>query len=137
MVKSFPKRGQRDAKGKLLLWVFEGKGRQQIVINMPLATDYGVLVRNIGTYEKPNIIFELGGQKEGQIWAFSTQSELLKKISTLPKVSTIALYDKCTSPFSASIKGNINIEENLKRVVAHKQLKGKPIMITCYCETLL
>jgi hypothetical protein len=97
-----PKVGGRTASGNLVLYVFR-EAKTAKPLPAELTTDYGFMVINVGSEEKPKPLYRLGCRMTGTVQDFDTLATFVAALAKLPKGSVLHQYDKCTVPTSWGI----------------------------------
>jgi hypothetical protein len=89
---SDPAVGTVDATGKLVIHVFDPQSKRPARVH--LSTEYGVLLfRN-----NNGVRFAIAEQAGNSVREFDIYEDYLKALATLPKGSTLTVYDRCTVP---------------------------------------
>jgi hypothetical protein len=125
-----PKVGDTLASGNLVLYVFH-QAKSQKPIPAELATDYGFMVLNLGSEEKPKPLYRLASRATSTVQDFETLPAFVTALSKLPKRSVLHHYDKCLVPTSYGIDFDFN-----KFAATCKQLDIKlddNAKLTCNC----
>lgn len=123
------RQGERDANGKLMLHVFDVRGRR---VPVPLYTDHGFMLFNVGTLARPVPRFELASASVSRVMLFSTLQEFTNALARLPSPSTLHHYDKCSAPTSYGL--DTNILHTIERFCATRRIKvAEAPFVTCTC----
>ena len=123
------RQGERDANGKLVMHVFEVRGRR---VPVPLYTDHGFMLFNVGTLARPVPRFELASASDSRVMVFSTLQEFTNTLARLPSPSTLHHYDKCSAPTSYGL--DTNILHTIERFCASRRITvTEAPFVTCTC----
>jgi hypothetical protein len=121
--------GERDKDGKLVLHVFDTRVRR---VPVPLHSDFGFMLINVGTGTQPVAQFVFGSDRDSRVTVFTTLQEFTNRLAALPPASSLHHYDKCSAPTSWGL--DTNILHTIDRFCASQRITvTNAPFVTCIC----
>ena len=111
-------------------WVFQEdaeSGNRLLLLH-----DHGLVIRNIGTYDKPVPLFQLAHRGSPGFVECRTHAELALFLDRFPSGVKWVRYEKCQAPFSAGISKEW-LEEAMALFSERQQSVESDEFIFCTC----
>ncbi|MEK7951625.1 hypothetical protein [Luteolibacter soli] len=93
-----PKAGSVAASGNLIMHVFHSVDDPPKALVVELTDDYGFMIFNGGTEEKPKLLIMTGSRKEKKLAEARTWEDAEKLLEKIPAGSKVHYYGKCLMP---------------------------------------
>lgn len=93
-----PKVGSVAKNGNLIMHVFHSMDAPPVPLPVELRDDYGFMIFNVGTLEKPKLKVVIGSKKDKKLSVATTWEDADKLVAKIPGGSSIHYYGKCLCP---------------------------------------
>jgi hypothetical protein len=128
-----PKPGSLSEEGNVILHVFHSADSKRVMLPVALQDDYGFMVFNDGSEDKPKLHIRIGSRKEKKVFEAYNWEEAKTIVAKLPEGARIHYYGKCLCPTYYTLP-----EDTWDKMMG--LLKGRKLVyveeedrITCYC----
>lgn len=103
---------------------------------MFLQDDYGYVIVNVGTAEKPSPQYILGSRREGIVHHYTKKESFLAAIAAIPAGATLRKYDKCLVPLSYGLTEELDVYTDIPKIAKEQGINlaedGKTF---CNCDS--
>ena len=119
---------------RIVMWSFAIHNRGTLEVPVELKTDYGFMVLNDYTDQKPTPHYILGDRKKGVVMHFKKKADFLGAVKQLAPGGVIAMYGQCTCPTWWGLKESDLVDDEIKKICKERKIKVSDEAFTrCVC----
>ena len=116
------------------MWSFGMQNKGALEVPVELKTDYGFMILNDYTDQKPTPHYILGDRRKGTVMHFKKKTDFLKAVKQLGPGGVIAIYGQCTVPTWWGLKKADLDDDEIKEISKDRKIKiSEETFTRCVC----